>query len=79
MGAAQAEAERDFLVREMARAVDIGARESRRNPGRPSGPGSDPCVSSPAGEAPGPRHPDRHLLRLPAGSSRLFCLEAVKR
>ena len=78
--AAQAEAERDFLVRELARAVGLGGRDRR------AGSASERARASvtravrqamarihehhpAAGGAPGPRHPHRHLLRLPARSS----------
>ena len=87
--AAQAEAERDFLVRELARAVGLGGRDRR------VGSASERARASVtravrqamarihehhphAGGAPGPRHPHRHLLRLPARSSSPGGLEAVR-
>ena len=75
--AAQAGAERDFLVRELARAVGLGGRDRR------AGSASERARASvtrairqamarirahhpAAGGAPRPRHPHRDLLRLPA-------------
>ena len=86
--AAQAAAERDFLVRELARAVGLGGRDRRVGSASERARASVTRairqamariheLPSHAGGAPGPRHPHRHLLRLPARSADARGLEAL--
>jgi tetratricopeptide (TPR) repeat protein len=78
--AAQADAERDFLVRELARAFGLGGRDRRAASASeraragvtrgPPGDHPDRRAPSPARPASQPNHPHRHLLRLRSRSSR---------
>ena len=78
---AQADLERDFLVRELSRAVGLGGRDRRagsaseraRVGGDARGaPGDGPHrrAAPRARRAPRPDHPHRHVLLLPAGPAR---------
>jgi hypothetical protein len=85
--AAQADAERDFLVQELARAFGLGGRDRRaasaseraraavtRDP-----PGDDPDHRAPSPPRPAsqPHHPHGHLLRLRSRPSRPRRLEVL--
>ena len=59
--------------------ICVRARSGERDPGRPPGDDANPSAPSAAGKAPGPRHPHRHVLRVPAGPAGALDLDAVTR
>jgi hypothetical protein len=85
--AAQADAERDFLVQELARVplgwprstsrIRIRARPSRSDPRGPPGDDPDRRAPSPARPASQPHHPHGNLLRLRSRPSRPCPLEVL--